>query len=72
MLILTATNVTHERARSGKSGKQVLARKDGTADYEVWLGINQQCIWQGSVNRHVRANGAAELLRKIADRMDKK
>lgn len=64
MLILTATNVTEQ------DGKKVLARADGTADYDVWLGINQHLIWRGSINGHKRDAGAATLLRLIADRVD--
>ena len=64
MLIVTATNVTKEKR------KKVLARKDGTADYDVWVGINQVCIWRGEIKCHTRDNGAAELLRRIATRMD--
>lgn len=40
------------------------------SDYDVWIGINQHCIWRGMVTGHVRANGAQALLRKIADAMD--
>jgi hypothetical protein len=70
MLIVTATNVTHERCKPGKTGKPVLARKDGTADYDVWVGINHHCIWHGSLKGHRRDAGAAKLLRLIADKMD--
>lgn len=62
MLILTATNITGE-------GK--LQRKDGTSDYKVWVGINQFRIWEGFLRGHVRKEGAAVLIRKIADEMDK-
>lgn len=64
MLILTAENVT------GPKKKKVLARPDGTADYEVWVGINQHCIHRGKIAGHVRASGAAQLLRLIADDME--
>lgn len=60
MLILTAHNV------SGGVG----TKPDGTADYDVWVGINQVRIWGGKVTGHLRNAGAAVLLRKIADRMD--
>jgi hypothetical protein len=60
MLILTAGNVT---------GYGQL-EKDGLADYTVWVGVNYRQIWAGPVKGHVRANGAAELLRRIADHMD--
>jgi hypothetical protein len=61
MLIVTAHNVT---------GDGKLTRADGTADYDVWVGINQRCIWRGSVNGHVRKAGAGALLRLIAARME--
>jgi hypothetical protein len=63
MLILTATNVTDPNTKRGQ-------RKDGTADYDVWVGINQVCIWRGSINGHVRDAGAEALLRLIADKME--
>lgn len=63
-LILTATNVTFQ-ARTGK-----LARKNGTADYDVWLGINSHRIWSGKVYGHKRAAGATALLRLIADKIE--
>lgn len=64
MLIVTATNVT-------KVGtKRPLARKDGTSDYEVWVGINQHRIWDGPIKGHKRNAGAAVLLRLIADAME--
>lgn len=59
MFICTASNVTPN-----------LARPDGTADYDVWVGINQHLIWRGSVNGHKRDAGAAALLRLIADRLE--
>lgn len=64
MLILTATNVTKVK------GKSTLVRKNGTADYEVWVGINQHCIWKGEVNGHDRGNGASVLLRLIANKLE--
>lgn len=70
MLILTATNITAERARPGKCGKSVLARKNGTSDYDVWVGINSHCLYHGRIVNHVRAAGAAKLLRLIADEME--
>jgi hypothetical protein len=60
MLIVTATNIT------GGNG----TAEDGTADYDVWVGINQVCIWQGPIAGHVRVDGAAALLRHIATAMD--
>ena len=64
MLILTATNVTDPATRT-------LARADGTADYDVWAGINQHMIWRGTITGHVRSDGGAKLLRLIADAMEK-
>lgn len=68
MLIVTATNVTKLTAK--KTSKPVLSRKDGTADYDVWLGINTHCLWRGVVTGHIRAQGASVLLRHIADAID--
>lgn len=61
MLIATAINLTPN-----------LQRLNGTADYDVWVGINQHCIWRGNVNNHQRDSGAAALLRRIAERMEEK
>ena len=61
MLIVHAVNVT---------GDGKLARKDGTADYDVWVGINERCIWRGSINNHRRDAGAEVLLRLIADHIE--
>jgi len=68
MLIVTAENVT--AATQIIAGKPILERADGTSDYEVWAGINHHLIWRGHISGHVRAKGAATLLRLIADRMD--
>ena len=65
MLILTATNVTRL-----SDGISTLSRPDGTSDYDIWIGINQHCIWRGSIKGHLRDQGAASLLRFIADRME--
>ncbi len=70
MLILTATNVTHTRAAKGKCGQPVLAREDGTADYDVWVGINHHCLFSGQLKGHARNAGAETLLRLIADKME--
>lgn len=59
MLIVTAANVTEN-----------LQREDGIADYRVQVNINYTPIWKGEVNGHVRDEGAAALLRRIADTMD--
>jgi len=64
MLILTAENITDKK-------KRLAVRGDGTADYDVWVGINQVCIWHGKIKRHTRQAGAAPLLRMIADEIDK-
>jgi len=69
MLILTATNVTLDVLESGHCNP-VLARPDGTSDYDVCVGINQHMIWRGLVRRRRRDAGAAELLRLVAKRMD--
>ena len=70
MLICTAENVTTARCEPGKRGQPTLARKDGTSDYSVWVGINQHCIWTGPIEKHIRAKGAATLLRLIADKIE--
>jgi hypothetical protein len=62
MFIVTAHNTTDGNG----------TRPDGTADYNVWVGINQDCIWKGAVTGHLRARGAAALLRKIAAQMKAK
>lgn len=43
----------------------------GLADYHVVTRINNRTLWEGKVRGHVRKAGAADLLRKIADEMDK-
>lgn len=59
MLIILAHNTT------GKT-------KGGTSDYDVQVKVNDDyTIWAGTVKGHVRANGAAPLLRKIADAMER-
>jgi hypothetical protein len=63
MLILTAGNITDT--------VNMKLEKGGLANYTVWVGINHHQIWAGPIKGHVRADGAAELLRKIADAMDK-
>lgn len=61
MLIATAQNITPN-----------LAREDGTAKYDVWVGVNQMCIWRGTVDGHVRMDGAPALLRLIAETMERR
>lgn len=47
-------------------------KNDGTSDYSVSVKLNDDyVIWQGHVTNHVRTNGAATLLRKIADAMER-
>lgn len=65
MLILTAQNITKE------NDKLVLVRTDGTADYDVWIGVNHNCIWRGTVTGHKRDDGAQTLLHLIAYAMTK-
>lgn len=53
MLILTAQNVTRN--------------PDNTvADYDVKVRVNEKVIWQGKVTGHVRDDGWAQLVRRIA------
>ncbi len=59
MLILTAINVTPDAFGP-----------DGTAYYEVEVKINRHVIWRGAISGHKRANGAENLLRLIADRIE--
>lgn len=40
------------------------------AQYTVSVGIGDKPIWNGHVRGHYRPNGAAALLRKIADEME--
>jgi hypothetical protein len=48
-----------------------LARPDGTADYDVEVSVNRRkFIWCGKIKNHVRDEGAAKLLRLIADEID--
>lgn len=72
MLIITAQNVTVQNTPHDTRLGPKLSREDGTADYVVWVGINHHCIWQGDVRGHVRKQGASELLRLIASRMEEK
>ena len=62
MLIVLAHNITEGNG----------TKKDGTSDYDVHVKVNNDyTVWSGQVTDHVRANGAAPLLRKIADAMDR-
>ena len=60
MLMVNALNVT------GASGE----RSDGTADYIVHVKVNSRIIWGGTIKNHLRKDGAAQLLRLIADNME--
>lgn len=46
-------------------------KPDGTSDYTVEARVNERVIARLEVKGHVRASGAAELLRKIADEWDR-
>ncbi len=50
MFIVTATNVTRDRDTTNRIEWNSLEREDGTADYDVSVGINDFVIWRGSVN----------------------
>jgi len=58
MLILTAQNVSRD------SGNTV-------ADYEVKVRVNEKIIWEGKVSNHVREDGWAQLIRRIAWEADR-
>ena len=52
--------------------KGKLERPDGTADYDVEVSVNRvRYIWTGKIVGHVRASGAAALLRKIVEEMER-
>ena len=42
----------------------------GTIDYNVELRVNERTFARVMVSGHIRASGAAELLRRIADQME--
>lgn len=66
MLIVIAQNVTMDH-----HGEPVLVREDGTADYKVSVAINRNPpIWAGLVINHKRDEGAGQLLRLIAAKVD--
>lgn len=58
MLIIRAVN---------KTG----TKPDGTSEYRVEALLNERQFFSGVISGHVRQNGAGELLRKIADAMEK-
>ena len=58
ILIMLAHNTTGTKA-------------DGTSDYDVELRVNDRVFSKLHVEKHVRSAGAAELLRKVADGLDK-
>lgn len=60
MFIVLAQNIT-------EGG---LTKPDGTSDYRVQIRLNERLIVDIPVKGHIRANGGAELLRKIADEWD--
>jgi hypothetical protein len=61
-LIVIAQNVT---------GDGQLNRPDGTSDYQVEVSVNRErLVWIGKVERHVREEGAAALLKRIAAQME--
>lgn len=70
MLIVTAVNITEASDLADKDILSRLQDKDGKSKYDVWIGINQHCIWRGTVQDHVRDEGAAALLRHIATAME--
>jgi hypothetical protein len=44
--------------------------KDDVATYDARVKVNYVTIWDGKVGPHKRGDGAAKLLRKLADAMD--
>ena len=44
---------------------------DGLADYRAYVKVNYTLIWHGMVSGHKRAEGAAALLRRLADAMER-
>ena len=54
MFVLLAHNITG-------------TKEDGTSDYSVTVSINDNIIAGFTLNGHVRAEGGAALLRRIAD-----
>jgi len=40
-------------------------------DYTVSIGINDNPIWNGFIRNHYRPDGAAALLKRIAEQMEK-
>ena len=41
------------------------------ADYTISVGVNDTPIWNGTILKHPRQDGAAALLRRIAERMER-
>lgn len=63
-LVLIASNITDPN-------REKLLREDGTSDYVVEVSINRESfIWIGKIENHIREEGAAKLLRLIADKID--
>jgi hypothetical protein len=46
-------------------------KQDGTSDYDVECRVNDRVFAKLEVRGHIRAAGAAELLRRIADQIQK-
>ncbi len=63
-LIIIAQNITDPETHA-------LVREDGTSLYDVEVSVNRErFIWCGKIDNHKRDDGAAKLLRLIADKMD--
>ncbi len=63
-LIVIAQNITDPETHA-------LVREDGTSLYDVEVSINRKkFIWCGKIDNHKRDDGAAALLRRIADKME--
>lgn len=64
-LIVIANNI------SDPINKKSLVKEDGTADYDVEVSLNRRLfIWTGEIKNYKRDEGAANLLRLIADKID--
>jgi hypothetical protein len=55
-----------------KAHNKTGTKPDGTSDYDVEVSINSRVIFGRHITGHIRADGAADLLRLIADAMDGK
>lgn len=63
-LILIANNQTFTR-----SGRRILERHNGCADYRVRVYLNDCPIWDGSITNHKRSLGATSLIAKVSKEM---